>query len=271
MGIKYNPEEEVAVFAAVKELKEATTEEVLEYLQEQKKMKIKKNLLIRYLRKWKAGKIIAGNYLNGKLLWKLADIPPWYYSGIMAICKGTDSIEMRDALDGLNERLKNEGRIIQPRGVWGNYHTFNMTFECLTPILGGRLSGEERRLIFPNNNGRLIIPSSWFIGMFRDNAALIDLPKSIAYHIAVGNGEFIKEPETEDIQLKVKTGLSTYEAVKQGSKFKVIVRFPFKGSKLKSKKQIQEWFKLMEEAPLRGLGANPKALGGRIRLLEMKA
>ncbi len=267
--MKYKPKEEIAVFSAVKELGEATEQEILDYLKDHEKIQIPKSDLRRYIRRWKAKKIFALNSIDGKWLVKLADIPAWYMSGIMAICKGTDNEEMQMAIEGLNERLKKQGRIIKPRGVWGNYHTFEMTFETLTPILGGRLSNEERKLVFPKNNGRLFIPSSWFKGLFRSNSALIDLPQSIAYHIAISNGQFLKQPKTKQIQLKVKTGLSTYESIPAGTQFKATMRFPFRGSTLKNKKQILEWFKLMEVAPLRGLGANPYALGSRIKLLKI--
>jgi len=275
--MKYKPEEEVAVFATVKELGEATEEEILEYLKDNFKSKafpdgleLTKTTVRRYIRRYKAKKIFALNSLDGHWVVKLADIPPWYMSGIMALCKDSDSEEMKMAIEGLDERLKNQGRIIKPRGVWGDYRTFDLTFECLTPILGGRLSGEERTLEFPRNNGQLVIPSSWFHGMFRDNAALIDLPQSITYHLAISNGEFTNKPKTEHIQLKVKTGLVSYEAVSRGSRFNITIRFPFRGSTLKKKQQIIDWLKMIEVAPLRGLGANPKALGGRIKLVKIE-
>lgn len=269
--MKYQPKEEIAVFAAVKEMGEATLKEISDYLSEHMKLTIPDDKILRIVRRWKSKKIFALNYINKQWVAKIADIPPWYASGMMDIVKGTDNEAMRIETEALNERLKNQGRIIEPRGVYGNYKTFKLTFEALTPILGGRLSGSERELIFPRNDGKLFVPSNWIRGMLRDNAALINLPKSIAYHIAVGNGEFLKQPKIEQIQLKVFQGLTTYEAVLKGSKFAVTVRFPFKGTRLKKKEQIIEWFELMEEAPLRGLGANPRALGGRIKLVNIES
>jgi len=269
--MEYNPKEEIAVFSAIRELKEASTDEVLNYLNKQMKMEIKKDKLIRYLRKHKAGKVIAGNYHNGELLWKMADIPAWYSSGIMAICNSTSTeIEMKLALESLNEKIKKEPRIIEPRGVWGDYHTFDMTFETITPILGGWSNGEERKLVFPKIDGKLVILPNWMYGLMRNNAALIDLPQSITYHLAISKGTFLEQPKTEWKQLKVKEGMCDYEMIPKGCKFKLMMRFPFRGSKLKTKQQIVDWFKMIEEAGLDGLGANSKVFGGIIKLVKIE-
>ena len=234
--MEYDPKAELSVFLAVKELGEATQEELYNYLTQQEKLEISKTQLLRNLRRWKAKKIIAANYHDGEIVWKLADVPPWYASGVMAICKGTVSTDMKTALEGLDNRLKEEGRIIQPRGVYGAYKTIELTFETLDPILGGWVGTEERNLIFPRNQkGEPFIPMNWFHGWIRDNAALIDLPQSLTFHIAWSNGLFLQKPTIVQKTVKVKTGLATYEAIPEGTQFKVIMRVPLRGTALKTK------------------------------------
>lgn len=268
--MKYDPKMEALVFLAVKELGEATTEEIFDYVTEQEKTEISKTQLMRYLRRWKAKKILALNYHDGQTVWKLADIPPWYSSGIMAICKGTTNDDMNLALEGLDKRLQEQGRIIKPHGVYGQYQTLQLTFKTVDPILGGWVSKEERELIFPRNaKGELFIPMNWLHGWIRDNAALVDLPQSLTHHIAWGNGVFAEQPELLKKCLKVKTGLSTYEAIPEGSEFTVLVRIPLKGTDMKTLENFKEFLDMLAEAPLRGLGAYPRAFGGRVKLIKM--
>lgn len=267
--MKYDPEMECKVFLAVKELGEATTDEVLEYLTENEKVEIERKVLIRYLRRWKAKKVLAGNYHANKLLWKPADIPPWYVSGIMAIVKGTVNVDMRDALDGLNERLKKAGRIIEPRGVWGDYHRVGITFETVDPILGGWLSQTDGELVIPNRSGKRFIPANWFKGWLGSNAALANLPQSIRFHVGLQNAE-LPEFKPQTYRLKVKMGLCSYEAIPPKTQVKTIWTLPLRGSRLKTFDDWRKFLKQATEFPLRGLGANPYALGGRIKLVEMK-
>jgi hypothetical protein len=176
---------------------------------------------------------------------------------------------MRDALDGLNERLKGEGRIIEPRSVWGGYKEVELTFETIDPILGGWIGPEEGELVIPNNNGKRFIPANWFKGWIGSNAGLMDLPESIRFHIQVENAQL---PEFEPIkrQLKVRTGLATYETIPPKTQFTVTWTLPTRGSKLKTIEQWIQFIKRISERPLRGLGANPYAMGGRVKLTNYK-
>jgi len=268
--MEYDAKTEMLVFLAVQELGEASLEEVQQYMKDHLEKDLDKALLLRYLRRWKAKKIFALNTVDNIPVFKLADIPPWYASGIMAIAKGSTNVDMRTAIEALDEKLKEQGRIIQPRGVYGEYKSYELTFETLDVILGGRISGSERELSFPERDGVPIIPMNWFHGWIRDNAALVNLPQSITHHIAWSNGEFIETPKLQKKTLKVKEGLATYEAIPVGVQFKAIMRVPMRGTTLKTEEQIRQWFEALAVAPLRGLGANPRAYGGRVKLLEMK-
>lgn len=267
--MKYDPEIEVKVFLALKELGEASTKELVEYLKTQLKFDIEEKIVLRYLRRWKAKKVVSIVYHDKEVLWKLADIPPWYVSGIMALCNGTVDADMRTALDAMNEKLSKQGRIIEPRGVWGKYQKAQLIFETVDPILGGWVSKKDGETIIPMVNGKRRIPANWFKGWLGSNAALFDLPQSIRFHIQVSNAE-LPDFTPKRYQLKVKMGLNEYEAIPSGTEITVVWSFPLKGCKLKS---LDEWRQFIEEiceTPLRGLGANPFALGGRLKLLSLK-
>jgi hypothetical protein len=267
--MKYDPKLEVTVFLAIQENKEATETEIKDYLKEHLGTEISQHDLRRYIGKFQKGKIIAVTYRDEETLWHLADIPAWYNSGIMAICKGTTNEKMRDELDGLNERLKTEGRIIEPRSVWGGYKEVELTFETVDPILGGWISKEDGETIIPNYNGKRFIPANWFKGWIGSNAGLMDLPESIRFHIQVENGQL---PDFTPLkyQLKVRQGLNTYEAIPPKTQFTVTWTLPTRGSKLKTIEQWMQFIKRIAERPLRGLGANPYAMGGRVKLVNYK-
>ena len=267
--MKYDPELEVKIFLAIKELGEATTKEICSYLITQTKTDIEEKIVLRYLRRWKAKKTVSIVYHDNEVLWKLADIPPWYVSGIMALCKGTTDEDMRTALDAMNEKLSKQGRIIEPRGVWGKYQKARLTFETVDPILGGWISKADGKTIIPAVNGKRMIPANWFKGWLGSNAALADLPQSIRFHIQLMNAD-LPEFTPKKYQLKVKMGLNEYEAIPIGTKFTVTWAFPLKGSKFKTLDEWKEFISEISEMPLRGLGSNPFALGGRIKLLSME-
>src|SRR5208283_5425070 len=141
-----------------------------------------------------------------------------------------------------------------------DFVSYKFTFETLDPILGGHPSEEERKTVFPRNHGKLCIPAAWFYGLIRDNQGLLNVA-SLQNHVAIGVGKFIGEPKTVEKNVKVKIGMNIYEAVEEGEKFELTMRFPKRGSKLKGKADIQRFFDLIAEAPIRGLGAYPRAFG----------
>ncbi|MDH5449243.1 MAG: hypothetical protein OEX01_09630 [Candidatus Bathyarchaeota archaeon] len=273
--MKYAPEIEVKVFQAVKELGEATQEEITAFLKKHLEIELDSSHLRRYLRRWKAKKVFAFNYIKDQEVIKLADIPPWYASGIMALVTGSTNETMQLEMEKLNDRLKTQGRIVQPRSVWGDFKTFEVIFETIDPILGGRLDMETTdgngSLQFPRNSGMPFVPMNWLKGWLRSNAGLVDLPQAVCYHTAWSNGEFLEIPTFEHKTLTSRRGgVISYEAIPKKTQFKAILRFPFRGCKITSEKQLKEWLKLLEVAPLRGLGANPFAFGGRVKLVEIK-
>ena len=268
-NMKYDAKIETTVFLAIQELKEATETEIREYLKEHLGTELSQHDVRRYIGKYQKGKVIAVTYRDGETLWHLADVPAYYSSGIMAICKGTTNEEMRIALDALNERLKHEGRIIEPRSVWGGYKEVELTFETVDPILGGWIGKEDGELVIPNYNGKRFIPANWFKGWIGSNARLMDLPDSIRFQVQVENAQLPEFTPTK-YQLHVKMGLATYEAIPVGTQFTVTWTLPLRGSKIKTVEQWIQFIKRIGERPLRGLGANPYAMGGRIKLTNYK-
>jgi hypothetical protein len=268
--MKYDAKIEILVFQTIKELGEGTREELLDYLAKHLNLEMKPMDLMRYLFKWKAKKVVTIRTRNGSEVWALADIPPWYASGIMATLQKSTNEEMKTEIEALDQRIKEGSEIIIKHSPWNSYESYELTFETVDVILGGHPTEEDRELAFPRSHGKPFIPSSWFYGWFRDNQALMETVAT-HYHTAFGCGEFTEEPKLEKKTLKVKMGLCTYEAIPEGTKFKLLIRFPMKGSKIKTETDLRKFLEMLEEAPIRGLGAYPRAFGGRVKLLEMRA
>jgi len=267
--MKYDSKAEILVFQSVKELGEGTREEIHDYVKDHLKLELSNSDILRYLHKFKARKVFSIRTRDNKEVWAIAEIPPWYASGMMDILKKTTNADMKTEIEALNERLKDGMAYTDRTPVWTDYRTYELTFENLDMILGGHPTNEDRETAFPRRGHDLIVPSNWLKGWVRDNQPLVNCV-GLQYHVALGNGEFLEQPATIRKKLKVKTGLCDYEAIEQGAKFKVTVRLPMKGSKLKTEAQWKNFFGLLGEAPIRGLGANPAAFGGRAKLLEMK-
>lgn len=267
--MKIDYKKEAAVFAAVKERGEGTRTELLECLKNRFNFDLTESELIRYLGMWKAKKTITVRTRANEEVWALADIPPWYTSGVLALAQQASG-DLKAELDALDERLKNDGgRVVDPKSIWQDFVSYRFTFETLDPILGGHQSNEDRKTVFPRNHGKPCVPAAWFYGLIRDNQGLLNVA-ALHYHTAIGVGLFTDDTKLTEKTVKVKMGMNTYEAVEEGSRFNITMRFPSKGSKLKTKADIQRFFDLISEAPIRGLGAYPRAFGGRIKLLEMQ-
>ena len=264
----YDPKTEAEVLLTLQELGEGTSDEVKQFYDTHYTV-IDGKLLTRYLRRWKAKKVIAAVYHDGQIVWKLADIPPYYMSGIMAICKTTNSQEMKDALDALEERRKGEQRIVQPKSVWGGYVHMDVTFETVDPILGGWQTETDGETKIPSYDHKRFIPANWFKGWLRSNAGLIDLPQAVCYRIGILNADL---PNVDPLyfRLKVKMGMNKYEAIPPKTQFTTSFSFPLRGSKLKTPDDWIAFLRMIGEHPLRGLGANPYALGGRVKLIDAK-
>jgi len=65
-------------------------------------------------------------------------------------------------------------------------------------------------------------------------------------------------------------GLQKYEALDRGAKIVTSWRVPLRGQGIKNVAHVKELFETTLETPVKGLGANARFLGGRVKLIDMK-
>lgn len=276
--MKYNPKEELLVLLAIQDLGEASITEIQDYIQHHWKEltdteppEISKEKLLRYVRRWNKRKAISSNVVNGQLVYSLADIP-WYPKNQIIRClKASSAVEAQQFMDVYEEKLKEKKSIRQPQSVYRDYKQFELTFETLDCIAGGIPNG-ERKLQFPkHSDGSPYIPINWFKGWMRQNSGLANVPQAVfIYKTGFSTGEFTETPKLYKKLVKVKTGLTEYEYIKNGETFTVKMNYPMHGTAIKKTEQLEQMFKMLEVAPIRGLGAYPAHFGGRVKLVEMK-
>jgi len=265
----YEPEKELRVLWIVKELGLASIEEVTERYLELFKEEYKDINLV--MRRWKARK--AFTMENGR--YKSADPPPWFQSLRMDQLIHLHKQESKQMLKDLEEQFTG-GEVVGggPKPQWRDFVKYQLTFEAIDPILGGTPGDTMSKTVFPREGDKLVVPMNWLKGLTRDNSPLINIA-ALQHHIAWGKGYWEDGIETITLKAPISAkgkgiGVAEYEAVPAGKRFTVLARFPMKGSTLNSPEKIQEWFDMIAETPIKGLGANSKAYGGRIKLVELK-
>jgi hypothetical protein len=280
--VKYNPLLEVLVFEAVESLGEGTREEVFDFMKNNLEIptaemqgyirnELTSSELLRYLGRWKTKKIITLSSRSGEEVWRLSDVPPWYRQKVAAALKLQKDSDMRAELKALHDRWKESGQTVsQPTRKWGKFKNILITWETVDPILGGRPSlNSNEKLYFPKVGDKPVIPPNWFYGWMRDNIALIG-DSGTQYHVAFGMGKFLDEVELGEIKQPAKVGFTHYEVVPPGKRFRALWRFPFRGSSITEPDQLKSFLDLLAEAPIRGLGANSRAYGGRVKVLDFQ-
>lgn len=267
--MKYDPKQEILVLQTIKHLGQATTEEIREYLQSHYDHEIAANLLERIVKRWEKRKVVTSSVVQGSRTFFLRDVP-WLGRLQMMQVVGIPDAEAKEFLKGLEKSAKDIAAVGSKGPAYADYTTLRCVFETLDYVAGGDLGKEERTLTFPRNpDGNLYIKPNWMYGFLRDNIRLIN-ESSLPRYIAISPGKFLKQPELVKIQSRVKEGHATYECIRPGNRFEMTLRFPLKGfENLKSVEDIKGFFDLVAEAPIRGLGANPRNFGGRVALVEM--
>lgn len=283
--VRYNPGIEALVFETVEGLGEGTRAEILDYLKnvlvvENPEYKLfiaesmNPQLLLRYLGRWKAKKIVTVSSRAGEEVWRLSDVPPWYRQKIAAVLRLQKESDMKAELTALHDRWKAAGQTVsQHVRKWGNYKKVNMTFKNIDPILGGRpKQGVDEKLHWPRDpDGNIHVPMNWFYGWTRDNIAMIG-DSGTQYHIGYNTGKVILGDDvklgTETLPAKV--GFTTYETLPPGNLIRTMWRYPFRGSSVTTPEKLKAYLELLGETPIRGLGANPRAFGGRVELIEFE-
>jgi hypothetical protein len=283
--MRYDPAIEVLVFETVEALGEGTRPEILDYMKntlvveslahkEFLKEGMTPQLLLRYLGRWKAKKIITVSSRAGEEIWRLSDVPPWYRQKVAAVLQLQKEGDMKAELKALHDRWKASGHTVsQPVRKWGNYKEVSLVFETIDPILGGRpKQGIDGKLFWPRNpDNNVFVPMSWWYGWTRDNIAMIG-DSGTQYHIGYGHGKVILEEGTkmEEVTLPAKVGFTTYETLPPGVRIETVWRYPFRGSSVTEADKLKAYLELLGETPVRGLGANPRAFGGRVKLVEFQ-
>ncbi len=266
--MKYDSEHELRVLWIVKELGLASIEEVEERYQTLFNKACEDCNLV--LRRWKARKAFAiedGRY-------KIADIPPWFKSLRQDQLIHLNKTESKTMLKDLEDQFLG-GEVVGGKvPLWRDFQMYELTFEALDPILGGTPTDEMGKTVFPREGNKLIVPMNWLYGFTRDNQSLINVT-GLHHHIAWAKGYWEDGIETITLKAPVTSqgkgvGVAEYESIPVGKKFTVKARFPTHGSTLNTTEKIKQWLDMTSETPIRGLGANSKAYGGRIKLIDIK-
>lgn len=267
--MKYEPEKELRVLWIVKELGLASIEEVNARYKDLFEEEYEHTNLV--LRRWKARRAFV---MEGDR-YKIADVPPWFRSLRMDQLTHLNKRESKTMLKDLEDMfLGGTTAGPTPKGKWGNFVKLELLFEALDPILGGRPTNLNGKTKFPREDERLVVPINWMKGLIRDNSALMNVA-GLHRHIGWGKGYWKDEINTITLKAPVTAhgkgvGIAEYEAVPKGNTFAINVRWPMRGCSIDSIEGIQELFDMIAETPIRGLGANSRAYGGRIKLVEIK-
>ncbi|MCJ7768363.1 hypothetical protein MUP79_08235 [Candidatus Bathyarchaeota archaeon] len=262
---------EAQILKAIEVLGEATDTEILDELKEQFTVEISAYEFLRAIRRWLAKKCITVGKINGENAYKLRDVPPFFKSLQIFQMKGLTANDAEAIVAKLEQHYQALKADISKEPLIGDYHLLECTFETLDRVAGGDASGEDRFLEFPKKEGKPYIRRNWLRGLFRDNARLANINESfMAERIGYSDSEPLDAKLTRVDGVKVAEGLCSYETIPQGTTFTVRMRFPFRGSKIKSIKDLESFCKNFEDAPIKGLGAYSNYFGGRIGLKQVK-
>jgi len=262
---------EAQILKAIEVLGEATDTEILDELKEQFSVEINAYEFLRAIRRWLAKKCITVGKINGENAYKLRDVPPFFKSLQIFQLKGLTANDAETIVAKLEQHYQALKAYMSKEPQIGDYHLLECTFETLDRVAGGDTSGEDRFLEFPKKEGKPYIRRNWLRGLFRDNARLANINQSfVAEYVGFSDSEPLDAKLTRVDGVKVAEGLSSYETIPQGTTFTVRMRFPFRGSKIKSIKDFESFCKNFEDAPIKGLGAYSNYFGGKIALKTIK-
>lgn len=262
---------EAQILKAIEVLLEATDKEILDELKEQFDIEVSPYEFMRTIRRWLAGKCITVSKIEGENAYKLRDPPPFFKSLQIFQMKGLTAKDAEPIIAKLEQHYQALKAYMSKEPLIGGYHLLECTFETLDTVAGGDGSGEDRFLVFPKKDGKPYIRRNWLRGIFRDNARLANINGSfMAEYGGYSDSEPLDAKLTRVDGVKVAEGLSSYETIPPGTTFTVRIRFPFRGSKIKSIKDFESYCKYFEDAPIRGLGAYSNHFGGKIALKTIK-
>ena len=277
--MKYIPEEEILVIQSIKALGQASTDEIMDYMQSHHKTQLEEikrkhnlkrdvdcKLLERIVKRWEKRKVITTSILQKTRMYSLMDVP-WLGRLQMINITGVEGDEAQEFLDSLEKSAKEATYSKGP--LYGDYLSANFVFEIIDDVAGGDPGKEERTLYFPRaKDGVPYIKGNWLYAYIRDNIRLVN-ESSLPKYIAISPGTFLEKPVVVRKQARVKVGHAEYEVIEAGARFESYQRWPLKGFRnIKSIEDIKNFYDLCAVAPIRGLGAHSRNFGGRIKLIE---
>lgn len=229
----------------------------------------------RYVSKWKDRGTVAIKYLNGKRLYKIAKIPPWFSSkNMLWMLKESKLTGIKDLTTKLLDWVS--GERIEPLPI--AYKTYEVTIETIDPILGGKPIDDadgsiDKPLKFPRlEDGRPYIAGQIIRAWHRDNFPKVGVHKWIYRNCAFGDAL----PLDDEVKMDKRRGRSIpragytwYESIESKQRFKFAVDVPCKGTKLNDAETMLTMYESIAVRPIRGLGANPFVYGGKVKCVEL--
>jgi len=275
--MEFNAKSVVLVFAGLEELGLATAIEVKEYLKKELDVELDIDDVKLILERLRAKDILS---IDQNLRYKIAKIPAPFLSVKMSLIKKWKSKDFQKAVKDVEDIFPQGAPLVQKKGYINDYRFVELTFEIIDPILGGVPEGDEKLHLHRSNNGQPVISAGQMYGWFRSNERAIGLDANAHSHI----GFCEAMPTEENIELIERTapvvikgrggcGIAKYEAFKQGTQFKTYMRIPVEGIGFSSENYVHKLTELFEACaicPVRGLGANPRYNGGRVKLVTIK-
>jgi len=269
--MKRNVVLEAQILKAIEVLGEATETEIITEIKEQFGVEINDYEFMRNLRRWLAKKCITISKIKGENAYKLRDVPPFFKSLQIYQLKGLTAQDAEATIAKLEQHYQALKADISKEPSYGAYKLLVCQFETLDRVAGGDGGVEDRVLNFPTKEGLPYIRRNWMRGYLRDNARVANITGTfMAEYVGFTDSEPLDAKLTRVDNVKVKEGLCSYDTIPAGTKFTMKIRFPFRGSKIKTVEDFAKMFKDLEEAPIKGLGAYSNYFGGRIKLLEAK-
>jgi len=274
--MKYNAKDIVYAFGALQELGLANAEEVKEFLEQEFKKDMDLDVIKLVLERLRAKDILS---IDTNSRYKIAKIPAPFLSVKMAVIKQWRSKDFGKVVQEFEQAYPQGGQLIEKKGFIHDYQLVTVIFENVDPILGGVPTDRNGRMqVHRNNEGKPVISAGQMYGWFRENERISNLDANAHNHI--GFAEAVPTEEVKLTELKAPVvikrqggcGIVSYEAFPSGTQFKTFMRIPLKGigfSEITWRKQLEQYFEAVAVCPKRGLGANSRYYGGRVKLVEL--
>lgn len=275
--MEFNAKSIVLTFAVIEELGLANAEEIQNYLKKELDQDLDLNDIKLILERLRAKDILT---LNTDMRYKIAKIPAPFMSVKMSLIKKWKSKDFQKAVDDVEKAFPQGPTLIQKKGYIKDYgKILTITFEAVDPILGGVPDGDEKLHVHRNNEGVPVISAGQMYGWFRSNDRTVGLDANAHSHIGFSEAVPTETPELIErsapviIKGRGGVGIAKYEAFPSGTKFVTHMILPEEGVGFTPNNYVDkltELFRICSIVPVRGLGANPRYNGGRVRLIGIE-